>query len=94
MKNLNLYQSPYAASKVFAHQITKIYRESYDLFAVNGIFNHESPFRGETFVTRKITRALGRIYLGLQSKPTLGNLDAFRDWGLGDYVRHADDDES
>ena len=82
-------KSPYAASKVFAHQITKIYRESYDLFAVNGIlFNHESPFRGETFVTRKITRALGRIYLGLQSKLTLGNLDAFRDWGFaGDYVK-------
>lgn len=82
-------KSPYAASKVFAHQITKIYRESYNLFAVNGIlFNHESPFRGETFVTRKITRALGRIYLGLQSKLTLGNLDAFRDWGFaGDYVK-------
>ena len=82
-------KSPYAASKVFAHQITKIYRESYDLFAVNGIlFNHESPFRGETFVTRKITRALGRIYFGLQSKLTLGNLDAFRDWGFaGDYVK-------
>ena len=73
-------KSPYAASKVFAHQITKIYRESYDLFAVNGIlFNHESPHRGETFVTRKITRALGRIYYGLQSKLTLGNLDAYRD---------------
>ena len=82
-------KSPYAASKVFAHQITTIYRESYDLFAVNGIlFNHESPFRGETFVTRKITRALGRIYLGLQSKLTLGNLDAYRDWGFaGDYVK-------
>tara|TARA_B100001989_G_C24390331_1_gene388909 strand:- start:113 stop:790 length:678 start_codon:yes stop_codon:yes gene_type:complete len=82
-------KSPYAASKVFAHQITKIYRESYDLFAVNGIlFNHESPFRGETFVTRKITRAIGRIHFGLQSKLTLGNLDAFRDWGFaGDYVK-------
>ena len=82
-------KSPYAASKVFAHQITKIYRESYDLFAVNGIlFNHESPFRGETFVTRKITRALGRIHFGMQSKLTLGNLDAFRDWGFaGDYVK-------
>ena len=82
-------KSPYAASKVFAHQITKIYRESYDLFAVNGIlFNHESPHRGETFVTRKITRALGRIYYGLQSKLTLGNLDAYRDWGFaGDYVK-------
>src|SRR6056300_440305 len=82
-------KSPYAASKVFAHQINKIYRDSYNIFGVNGIlFNHESPFRGETFVTRKITRALGRIYLGLQSKLTLGNLDAFRDWGFaGDYVK-------
>ena len=81
-------KSPYAASKVFAHNITKIYRESYDLFAVNGIlFNHESPYRGETFVTRKITRAVGRIALNLQSKLTLGNLDASRDWGFaGDYV--------
>ncbi len=81
-------KSPYAASKVFAHNLTKIYRESYDLFCVNGIlFNHESPYRGETFVTRKITRALGRIKLGLQSKLTLGNLEASRDWGFaGDYV--------
>jgi GDPmannose 4,6-dehydratase len=82
-------KSPYAASKVFAHDMTKIYRESYDLFAVNGIlFNHESPMRGETFVTRKITRAVGRIALGLQNKLTLGNLDASRDWGFaGDYVQ-------
>lgn len=82
-------KSPYAASKVFAHQISQIYRESYGLFAVNGIlFNHESPHRGETFVTRKITRAIGRIYLGLQKKLTLGNLDAYRDWGFaGDYVK-------
>ena len=82
-------KSPYAASKVFAHQITTIYRESYGVFGVNGIlFNHESPHRGETFVTRKITRAIGRIKLGLQSKLTLGNLDAFRDWGFaGDYVK-------
>ena len=82
-------KSPYAASKVFAHQINKIYRESYDIFGVNGIlFNHESPHRGETFVTRKITRAVGRIYHGLQTKITLGNLDAFRDWGFaGDYVK-------
>ncbi len=82
-------KSPYAASKVFAHQINKIYRESYDMFTVNGIlFNHESPHRGETFVTRKITRAVGRIHHGLQSKLTLGNLDAFRDWGFaGDYVK-------
>ncbi len=81
-------KSPYAASKVFAHDITKIYRESYDIFGVNGIlFNHESPHRGETFVTRKITRAVGRIVLGLQSKLTLGNLEASRDWGFaGDYV--------
>ena len=81
-------KSPYAASKVFAHDITKIYRDSYDLFCVNGIlFNHESPHRGETFVTRKITRAATRISLGLQSKLTLGNLEASRDWGFaGDYV--------
>ena len=81
-------KSPYAASKVFAHNITKIYRDSYDLFCVNGIlFNHESPLRGQTFVTRKITRALGRIVLGIQEKLTLGNLDASRDWGFaGDYV--------
>ena len=81
-------KSPYAASKVFAHNITKLYRESYDLFCVNGIlFNHESPFRGETFVTRKITKAVTRIHYGLQKKLTLGNLDASRDWGFaGDYV--------
>ena len=82
-------KSPYAASKVFAHNITKIYRDSYDLFCVNGIlFNHESPYRGETFVTRKISRAVGRISVGIQNKLTLGNLDASRDWGFaGDYVR-------
>ena len=81
-------KSPYAASKVFAHNITKLYRESYDLFCVNGIlFNHESPHRGETFVTRKITKAVTRIHFGLQKKLTLGNLDASRDWGFaGDYV--------
>ena len=81
-------KSPYAASKVFAHDITKIYRESYNLFGVNGIlFNHESPMRGETFVTRKITRAVGRIKMGIQTKLILGNLDASRDWGFaGDYV--------
>ena len=80
--------SPYAASKVFAHNMTKLYRESYGLFCVNGIlFNHESPVRGETFVTRKITRAVARISYGIQSKLTLGNLDASRDWGFaGDYV--------
>ncbi len=81
-------KSPYAASKVFAHNMTKLYRESYDLFCVNGIlFNHESPYRGQTFVTRKITRAVGRIVHNLQSKLTLGNLEASRDWGFaGDYV--------
>lgn len=81
-------KSPYAVSKVFAHEITQVYRDSYDLFGVNGIlFNHESPMRGETFVTRKITRAVGRIVLDLQTKVTLGNLDASRDWGFaGDYV--------
>ena len=81
-------KSPYAASKVFAHNMTKIYRESYNMFCVNGIlFNHESPHRGETFVTRKITRAVGRINQGLQKKITLGNIDASRDWGFaGDYV--------
>jgi GDPmannose 4,6-dehydratase len=81
-------KSPYAASKVFAHDITKIYRDSYGVFGVNGIlFNHESPLRGETFVTRKITKAVGRISLDIQEKLTLGNLDASRDWGYaGDYV--------
>jgi GDPmannose 4,6-dehydratase len=81
-------KSPYAVSKVFAHHMNKVYRESYDVFGVNGIlFNHESPLRGETFVTRKITRAVGRIKLGLQKTLTLGNLDASRDWGFaGDYV--------
>jgi len=81
-------RSPYACAKVFAHWITVNYRESYDLHASSGIlFNHESPRRGETFVTRKITRAVGRIKLGLQKKLFLGNLDAKRDWGFaGDYV--------
>ena len=81
-------KSPYAVGKVFAHEMTKVYRESYGMFAVNGIlFNHESPHRGETFVTRKITRAVGRISCGLQNKLTLGNLSASRDWGFaGDYV--------
>jgi GDPmannose 4,6-dehydratase len=82
-------KSPYAASKVFAHNMTKIYRDSYDLFCTNGIlFNHESPLRGETFVTRKITKAVGRIYHQLQKKLTLGNLEASRDWGFaGDYTQ-------
>lgn len=86
--SLLIPKSPYAAGKVFAHNMTRIYRESYELFCVNGIlFNHESPLRGETFVTRKITRAVGRIYHGIQDKLTLGNLDAYRDWGFaGDYV--------
>ena len=81
-------KSPYAASKVFAHNMTKIYRDSYEMFCVNGIlFNHESPHRGETFVTRKITRAATRISLGIQSKLILGNLDASRDWGFaGDFI--------
>tara|TARA_B100001109_G_C18844537_1_gene466139 strand:+ start:132 stop:1148 length:1017 start_codon:yes stop_codon:yes gene_type:complete len=81
-------KSPYAASKVFAHNMTKIYRESYGLFCVNGIlFNHESPLRGETFVTRKISRAVGRISNEIQKSLTLGNLSASRDWGFaGDYV--------
>jgi len=81
-------RSPYACSKVFAYWITINYRESYGLFAVNGIlFNHESPRRGETFVTRKISHAVARIKKGLQDKLYLGNLDAKRDWGYaGDYV--------
>jgi GDPmannose 4,6-dehydratase len=81
-------RSPYAAAKAYAFYITKNYREAYGMFAVNGLlFNHESPRRGETFVTRKITRALGRIKHGLQDKLFLGNLDARRDWGFaGDYV--------
>ena len=81
-------KSPYAASKIFAHHRSQIYRDSYDLFFTNGIlFNHESPYRGETFVTRKITKAIGRIQHGIQSKLTLGNLEASRDWGFaGDYV--------
>ena len=81
-------RSPYAVAKIYGHWITVNYRESYNLHASCGIlFNHESPRRGETFVTRKITRAVGRIKLGLQSKLFLGNLDAQRDWGYaGDYV--------
>ncbi len=82
-------RSPYAVSKLAAHFYTVNYRESYGMFATNGIlFNHESPRRGETFVTRKITRALTRIKLGLQEKLFLGNLEAKRDWGFaGDYVK-------
>ncbi len=81
-------RSPYAAAKVYAYWMTVNYREGYDMFACNGIlFNHESPRRGETFVTRKITMALARIKLGIQKKLYLGNLNAKRDWGFaGDYV--------
>jgi GDPmannose 4,6-dehydratase len=81
-------RSPYAAAKVYAYHMTQNYREAYGLFATNGIlFNHESPRRGETFVTRKISRAVGRMKCGLQDKLYLGNLDARRDWGFaGDYV--------
>jgi GDPmannose 4,6-dehydratase len=82
-------RSPYGAAKVYAHWITVNYREAYDLFACSGIlFNHESPLRGETFVTRKITRGLARITTGLDDCLYLGNLDALRDWGHArDYVR-------
>jgi len=82
-------RSPYAVAKMYAYWITVNYREAYNMFACNGIlFNHESPLRGETFVTRKITRAVARIAMGLQDKFYLGNLDAQRDWGHAkDYVR-------
>ncbi|MFD2943378.1 GDP-mannose 4,6-dehydratase [Flavobacterium notoginsengisoli] len=82
-------RSPYAVAKMYAYWITVNYREAYGMYACNGIlFNHESPIRGETFVTRKITRAVSRIALGLQEKFYLGNLDAQRDWGHAkDYVR-------
>ena len=82
-------RSPYAVAKMYAYWITVNYREAYGMYACNGIlFNHESPVRGETFVTRKITRAASRIALGLQEKVYLGNLDAQRDWGHAkDYVR-------
>ena len=81
-------RSPYAVAKLYAYWIMVNYREAYNMFAVNGIlFNHESPLRGETFVTRKITRAVARIALGLQDKVYMGNLDAKRDWGHAkDYV--------
>lgn len=82
-------RSPYAVAKMYAYWITVNYREAYNMYACNGIlFNHESPIRGETFVTRKITRATSRIALGLQDKIYLGNLDSQRDWGHAkDYVR-------
>jgi GDPmannose 4,6-dehydratase len=81
-------QSPYAVAKVYAYYMVKNYRKAYNIFGCNGIlFNHESPRRGETFVTRKITRAATRIKLGLQEKLYLGNLEAKRDWGFaGDYI--------
>jgi GDPmannose 4,6-dehydratase len=81
-------RSPYAVAKLYAYWITVNYREAYNMYAVNGIlFNHESPLRGETFVTRKITRGVAKIALGLQDKIYLGNLDAQRDWGHAkDYV--------
>lgn len=81
-------RSPYAISKLYGYWMTKNYREAYNLFAVNGIlFNHESPRRGETFVTRKITKAAANIYLGQQEKLVLGNLEATRDWGFApEYV--------
>jgi GDPmannose 4,6-dehydratase len=81
-------RSPYAVAKIYGYWITVNYREAYGMFAVNGIlFNHESPLRGETFVTRKITRGVAKIALGMQDKIYLGNLDAKRDWGHAkDYV--------
>ena len=88
-ENTDFYpRSPYAVAKLYAYWITINYREAYGMYACNGIlFNHESPIRGETFVTRKITRALARIKLGLQDKLHLGNIDALRDWGHAkDYV--------
>src|SRR5690606_13118760 len=82
-------RSPYAVAKAYAFYMTQNYREAYQMFAVNGIlFNHESERRGETFVSRKITRAVGRIKHGLQKELYLGNLEARRDWGhAADYVR-------
>ncbi len=87
-KTLFQPRSPYAAAKVYSYYISINYREAYNMFACNGIlFNHESPRRGETFVTRKVTRAATRIKMGLQDKLYLGNLDAKRDWGYaGDFV--------
>ena len=87
-------RSPYGVAKIYAYWITVNYREAYNIFACNGIlFNHESPLRGETFVTRKITRAVSKIALGLQDKVHLGNLDAKRDWGHAkDYVKDDVDD--
>jgi GDPmannose 4,6-dehydratase len=82
-------RSPYAAAKAYGFYLTQNYREAYGMYACNGLlFNHESPRRGENFVTRKITRAVGRIVAGIEKKVSLGNLEAMRDWGFaGDYVR-------
>ncbi|WP_056928821.1 GDP-mannose 4,6-dehydratase, partial [Candidatus Symbiothrix dinenymphae] len=82
-------RSPYAVAKMYAYWITVNYREAYDMFACNGIlFNHESPLRGETFVTRKVTRALSRIALGIQKEVYMGNLSSKRDWGHAkDYIK-------
>ena len=82
-------ESPYAAAKCFGHDMTRVYRRSFNMFATTGIlFNHESPVRGEEFVTRKISRGLARVYWGLQDCVELGNMDAKRDWGFaGDYVK-------
>ncbi len=87
-------RSPYAVAKLYAYWITVNYRESYGMYACNGIlFNHESPRRGETFVTRKITRAIANIARGLESCLYLGNMDSLRDWGHAkDYVKNAVDD--
>ena len=84
-------QSPYGAAKLFAYNMTNLYRDAYGIFAVNGIlFNHESERRGETFVTRKITRAIARIKAGLDKKLYLGNLDSKRDWGYApEYMESA-----
>lgn len=84
-------QSPYGAAKLFAHNMTNLYRDAYGMFAVNGIlFNHESPRRGETFVTKKITRGIAKIKVGLEKKLYLGNLDAKRDWGYApEYMEAA-----
>ncbi len=81
-------RAPYGVAKVYSYWITRNYREAYGLFASNGIlFNHESPRRGDTFVTRKITRAVARIAAGVQSELYMGNLDSVRDWGYApDYV--------
>ena len=88
-------RSPYAVAKMYAFWITVNYREAYDMYACNGIlFNHESPLRGETFVTRKITRAASRIALGLQDKFYLGNMDAQRDWGTCKRLCAHDVDDS